>query len=96
MAYVILILALVTILTISALWYMKYSGSTERRVSESPKTDFEVVNWHQNSTPSHDPPEVATGQEFSHAVRWQNPNAICLLTGQRAANCKCDTHRNMK
>ena len=93
-AYVILILALIIILTTATLGYMKHSRNVERRVDQSPKMDFEIVNWRQNSTPSHDPPEVRTRQEFG--VRWQNPNAICFLTGQRAANCKCNTHRNMK
>lgn len=96
MAYVIVIVALVAILLVVTFVFMINSGRAGGRASQSPKLDFEIVNWDQNSASSRKPPEGESGQEFSHGVRWQNPDAICLLTGQRAATCRCSSHRKMK
>jgi hypothetical protein len=40
-------------------------------------------------------PKTRRTRNFSEPTRWQNPEALCLLTGRRAADCSCETHRSL-
>jgi hypothetical protein len=58
--------------------------------------DFEIVGW--NGRPAEAvkaPRQEKASAHFAGALRWQNPDALCLLTGARAADCGCDTHRSL-
>jgi len=58
--------------------------------------NFEIINWRgQPQPPPAQIPRTRRTRKFSEATRWQNPEALCLLTGRRAADCSCETHRSL-
>jgi hypothetical protein len=75
-------------------WLFGRSGSGASPVVPPADQDFEIVFW--NGRPPPPVPPTAPGKasrDFSDGVRWRNPDAVCLPTGRRAAECTCDTHR---
>ena len=98
MGYVILVLALVIFVGLSV--SLQRSVRTRRRslsrIGRSPDNNFEVIDWNGRPPPLSPAPRVRRpSKEFSDAVRRHNPDAICLLTGRRAADCTCEIHRSM-
>jgi hypothetical protein len=79
--------------------YLQWPGSprrTGRAGGSSAGTEFEVIDW--NGRPEPMPPPLGrkrVSRDFAGAVRHKNPDALCLLTGRRAADCTCDIHRSL-
>ena len=69
--------------------------SRRARTGRSPAKDFEIIGWNGHpAEPINDLRKKKSSADFTSGLRWQNPDALCLLTGVRAADCDCETHRS--
>jgi hypothetical protein len=84
------------ILALGAILLVAFRASRRARVGRSLAKDFEIVGWNgRPAEPVNALRQDKASADFAGALRWQNPDALCLLTGARAADCACDTHRSL-
>jgi hypothetical protein len=85
------------ILALGAILLVAFRASRRVRVGRSLAKDFEIVGWNgRPAEPTNGLRQSKPSADFAGALRWQNPDALCLLTGVRAADCGCDTHRSLE
>jgi hypothetical protein len=88
--------AFLVILALAAILLVVFRAARRARVGRSRSTDFEIVGWNGRPAESVNAPlKDKASADFAGALRWQNPDAVCLLTGARAADCGCETHRSL-
>ena len=90
--------ALLAILVLAAILGMVMLTTSRRaRAGRSPAKGFEIIGWNgRPAEPMDGLQKKKASADFTGALKWQNPHALCLLTGARAADCGCDTHRSLK
>lgn len=90
------LIGFLVILALAAIVLAVFRASRRARIGRSQSTDFEIVGWNGHPAESvNAPPRDKASADFAGALRWQNPDALCLLTGARAADCGCETHRSL-
>jgi hypothetical protein len=90
------LIGFLVILALAAILLAVFRASRRARIGRSPATDFEIVGW--NGRPAESVNALRQDKasaDFAGALRWQNPDAVCLFTGARAADCGCETHRSL-
>ncbi len=88
--------AFLVIVALAAILLAVLRAARRARVGQSQSTDFEIVGW--NGRPAESVNSLRQDKasaDFAGALRWQNPDAVCLLTGARSADCGCETHRSL-